>query len=87
MEAGVCCGSAGIYNLVRPDEANELGAIKAQDLANTDPDWIASANIGCTLQIRKHLKDQQRPIPVAHPMQLLDQSFRKEPMDHEQKIE
>ena len=87
MEAGVCCGSAGIYNLVRPDEANELGAIKAQDLANTDPDWIASANIGCTLQIRKHLKDQRGAIPVAHPMQLLDQSFRNQPMGHEQEIE
>ena len=87
MEAGVCCGSAGIYNLVRPDEANALGAIKAQDLATTDPDWIASANIGCTLQIRKHLKEQRGAIPVAHPMQLLDQSFRNQPMGHEKEIE
>ena len=87
MEAGVCCGSAGIYNLVRPDEANALGAIKAQDLATTNPDWIASANIGCTLQIRKHLKDQRGAIPVAHPMQLLDQSFRNQPMDHVKEIE
>lgn len=75
IEAGVCCGSAGIYNLVRPEEANQLGQMKAEDLARTRPDWIASANIGCTLQIRKHLKDQQ-PVPVLHPMQLLDQSFR-----------
>ena len=75
MDAGVCCGSAGIYNLLRPAEANQLGQMKAEDLARTKPDWISSANIGCTLQIRKHLNDQQ-PVPIAHPMQLLDQSFR-----------
>ena len=79
IDAGVCCGSAGIYNLVRPEEANQLGQMKAEDLSKTRPDWIASANIGCTLQIRKHLKDQQ-PVPVLHPMQLLDQSFRGQRM-------
>ena len=79
LDAGVCCGSAGIYNLVRPEEANQLGQMKVQDLARTRPDLVASANIGCTLQIRKHLKGQQ-PVPVAHPMQLLDQSFRGQRM-------
>ena len=76
MEAGVCCGSAGIYNLVQPQEAAELGQLKATDLAATGADWVASANIGCSLQIRQHMGSAQRPIPVAHPMQLLDWSFR-----------
>jgi len=75
LDAGVCCGSAGIYNIMRPEEANQLGQMKAEDLSKTRPDWVASANIGCTLQIRKHLKDQQ-PAPVLHPMQLLNQSYR-----------
>jgi len=76
MEAGVCCGSAGIYNLVQPTEAAELGQIKAADLSATGADWVASANIGCSLQIRQHMGAASRPIPVAHPMQLLDWSFK-----------
>ena len=68
MEAGVCCGSAGIYNLVQPEEAAELGTIKANDLSNTGAALVASANIGCTLQLRRHLQGRQ---PVHHPMELL----------------
>jgi glycolate oxidase iron-sulfur subunit len=74
-EAGVCCGSAGIYNLVQPEEAAALGRLKADDLAATGADLAVSANIGCSLQIRRHMQEAPRPIPVAHPMQLLDQSF------------
>ncbi|MFM7549922.1 MAG: (Fe-S)-binding protein [Cyanobacteriota bacterium] len=76
LEAGVCCGSAGIYNLVQPDEAAVLGQRKASDLAGTGAAVVASANIGCTLQLRRHLDGQQRAIPVLHPIELLDRSFR-----------
>ena len=75
-EAGVCCGSAGIYNLVQPDEAAELGRIKAADLSGSGADLAVSANIGCTLQIRHHLAEQERPIPVLHPIELLQRSWR-----------
>jgi glycolate oxidase iron-sulfur subunit len=71
-EAGVCCGSAGIYNLVQPAEAAELGQIKAQDLSGTGASVIASANIGCSLQLRRHLKVDGPE--VLHPMQLLARS-------------
>jgi glycolate oxidase iron-sulfur subunit len=67
-EAGVCCGSAGIYNLVQPEEAAALGEIKAADLRGTGADVVASANIGCTMQLRRHLGAGPR---VAHPLQLL----------------
>jgi glycolate oxidase iron-sulfur subunit len=70
-EAGVCCGSAGIYNLVQPEEAKALGRLKADDLATTDATVVASANIGCSLQIRRHLQEAGHPQRVAHPMQLL----------------
>ena len=73
-EAGVCCGSAGIYNLVQPREAGELGDLKAADLAATGADLAASANVGCTLQIRQHMTGAARPIEVLHPVQLLDRS-------------
>jgi len=74
IEAGVCCGSAGIYNLVQPDEAAELGRIKAADLSGTGADLAVSANIGCSLQIRQHMESTARPIPVAHPVELLMRS-------------
>lgn len=67
-EAGVCCGSAGIYNLVQYEEAAELGRIKADDLSSTGANLVASANIGCTMQLRQHLADRAS---VHHPMELL----------------
>ncbi|HEY6596674.1 MAG TPA: heterodisulfide reductase-related iron-sulfur binding cluster [Asanoa sp.] len=69
----LCCGSAGIYNLTQPAAAVELGRRKAANLAATDPDAIAAANPGCALQIAAHL---DRPVPVLHPMTLLDRSLR-----------
>jgi glycolate oxidase iron-sulfur subunit len=73
-EAGVCCGSAGIYNLVQPEEAEALGRLKAEDLEATGAELAVSANIGCTLQLRRHLGETSRPVPVAHPMELLARS-------------
>jgi glycolate oxidase iron-sulfur subunit len=75
LEAGVCCGSAGIYNLVQPQEAETLGRLKADDLAATQAELVASANIGCSLQIRRHLEEGERQISVAHPIELLDRSY------------
>ena len=76
-EAGVCCGSAGIYNLVQPQEAAELGRIKADDLSSTGADLVASANIGCTLQLRQHLGQRAS---VQHPMELLAASAGLHPL-------
>ena len=75
VEAGVCCGSAGIYNLVQPEEAAALGRIKADDLSGSGADLAVSANIGCTLQIRRHMEESPRPIPVLHPVQVLLRSL------------
>jgi len=72
-------GSAGIYNLVQPEVAAELGQIKAADLAATGAELAVSANIGCSLQIRKHLGEACRALPVVHPVQVLEQSFRGKP--------
>ena len=76
VEAGVCCGSAGIYNLVEPEVASELGRIKAADLAGSGAELAVSANIGCSLQIRKHLGETGRALPVLHPVQVLEESYR-----------
>jgi len=61
---------------VQPQEAAELGQLKAADLANTGAELTASANIGCTLQIRRHMGAQERSLPVLHPIELLQRSWR-----------
>jgi glycolate oxidase iron-sulfur subunit len=71
-EAELCCGSAGIYNLVQPEKAEELGRRKANNLEAVKPDVVATANAGCLLQIRRFL---DAGIPVVHPIQLLDASI------------
>jgi len=61
----LCCGSAGIYNLLQPEAAGKLGARKAENLRATGADAIAAANPGCALQIAKHL---DLPSPsILHP--------------------
>ena len=72
----ICCGSAGIYNLLQPDAGRELGQRKAENLLATDAEAIASGNPGCTLQITAHLREQGRPLPIYHPIELLDRSLR-----------
>jgi glycolate oxidase iron-sulfur subunit len=71
----LCCGSAGIYNLTRPDAAGDLGVRKADNLLATGADVIAAANPGCTLQIAAHLQRKGRPLEILHPMQLLARSI------------
>jgi glycolate oxidase iron-sulfur subunit len=75
----LCCGSAGIYNLTRPEAARELGERKAKNLLATGAEAIAAANPGCTLQIAAHLQRAGRPLPLLHPMELLAQSIGPAP--------
>jgi len=76
IDAALCCGSAGVYNMLQPEVADELGAAKVDNLLNTGADLIASANPGCSLQISKHLSLQNKKIPIKHPIELLDYSIR-----------
>ncbi|HEY4348332.1 MAG TPA: heterodisulfide reductase-related iron-sulfur binding cluster [Gaiellaceae bacterium] len=78
-EQELCCGSAGIYNLVQPDAARELGDRKAAKVLATDPDLYVSANPGCLLQVSAALRRAGRPLPAAHPVELLDASIRGVP--------
>lgn len=76
LDAALCCGSAGVYNMLQPEVAEELGEQKARNLVNTGAELIASPNPGCSLQISKHLEKQGKEIKVMHPMELLDCSIR-----------
>jgi glycolate oxidase iron-sulfur subunit len=75
-ESEICCGSAGIYNLVQPGPAADLGDRKARHLAALSPDMIATANPGCTLQIAAAGRRLGHNWPVFHPVELIDASIR-----------
>jgi glycolate oxidase iron-sulfur subunit len=75
-EADICCGSAGIYNLVEPGPATELGERKARHILAVRPDAIATANPGCLLQIAAALERLGEPLPTLHPVELVDASIR-----------
>jgi glycolate oxidase iron-sulfur subunit len=76
LDAALCCGSAGVYNMLQPEVADELGQQKVTNLLNTGAQLITSANPGCSLQIKRHLRLQGKEIPLMHPMELLDYSIR-----------
>ena len=77
-ESALCCGSAGIYNLVQPATANELGDRKATHIQALAPDAVATGNVGCILQMQAALARQPGSAspPVLHTIQLLDESIR-----------
>jgi glycolate oxidase iron-sulfur subunit len=71
-----CCGSAGIYNIVQPRSADEIGRRKAAAVVSTKATLIASANPGCSLQIRRMLEEVGAPdVEAAHPVEILDRSI------------
>jgi glycolate oxidase iron-sulfur subunit len=74
-ERDLCCGSAGIYNILQPGAASELGERKARHVLATDPDAVVTSNPGCALQVAAHLRRLGRPLPVVHPMEILDASI------------
>ncbi|HEY9649613.1 MAG TPA: (Fe-S)-binding protein [Coleofasciculaceae cyanobacterium] len=76
IDAALCCGSAGVYNMLQPEVADELGQQKVENLLNTGAELIASANPGCSLQIKKHLGLKGKEITLMHPMELLDYAIR-----------
>ena len=79
-EGGLCCGSAGIYNLVEPEAAQDLGARKVGHLLSTEAEAVVSSNPGCLLQLQSSLAktDPQRSMPMFHLVELVDASIRNQ---------
>lgn len=75
-ESAVCCGSAGIYNLVQPGAANALGDRKAQLIAPLKAEVVATGNPGCLLQLQSSLARLGSRTRVLHTIQLVDASIR-----------
>lgn len=75
-EQELCCGSAGIYNIVQAEAAAQLGERKAGNVLATEPQAYASANPGCLVQVARALRASGRPLPAFHPIELVDASIR-----------
>ena len=75
-ESDFCCGSAGVYNLLYPDLAQQFLDRKIERIKETGAEVVVSGNPGCSLQIEKGLKERGLNIRVLHPVELLDWSYR-----------
>ena len=79
-ESAICCGSAGIYNLVQPDAADALGDRKAQLITPLNAEVVATGNPGCLLQLQSAMARLGRKTPVVHTIQVIDASIRGKPL-------
>jgi len=80
VDSEVCCGSAGVYNLLEPEPAAELGARKAAGLRATGADVVTAGNPGCLLQITAALRRDGGPaLPTMHTVELLAASLTNTP--------
>jgi glycolate oxidase iron-sulfur subunit len=80
-ESAICCGSAGIYNLVQPGAAESLGDRKAELISHLRADVVATGNPGCVLQLQSSLARKHQKTPVVHTIQILDASLRGQSCD------
>jgi glycolate dehydrogenase iron-sulfur subunit len=76
-DSDLCCGSAGVYNLLEPGIADELGRQKVQRIRGTGARIVAAANPGCLMQIARHCRAEGLEIEVAHPVSLLARALRE----------
>jgi glycolate oxidase iron-sulfur subunit len=74
-DAEKCCGSAGLYTVVEPGLSRSVLAGKIARLEEAGVDLVLTGNPGCIMQIGAGLAARARPIPVRHPVELLDRSY------------
>ncbi|HEY3395001.1 MAG TPA: heterodisulfide reductase-related iron-sulfur binding cluster [Lacipirellulaceae bacterium] len=75
-ETELCCGAAGTYNLTQPEMSDRLSRRKLANIERTGANLVITANAGCALQIAREARRQSQRLTVAHPMELLDWSYR-----------
>jgi glycolate oxidase iron-sulfur subunit len=80
VEPDICCGSAGVYNLLHPEPATELGDRKAAGVLATGATVLVTANPGCLMQIASAVQRQGADIALAHTVAVLDASIRGVPL-------
>src|SRR5262249_7007480 len=78
-ESEICCGAAGSYNLTEPEMAERLGQRKVKNILETGAKAVFTGNVGCLMQIARHLKARQPDLWVAHPIDALWASYSGTP--------
>lgn len=76
-DTDTCCGSAGTYNIEQPEIAQSLGRRKADLVLETGASAVVTGNIGCLVQIEKHLQESSNRVAVLHTVQILDRAYQK----------
>lgn len=74
-EGEICCGSAGIYNIEQPEIARQLGERKARFVLESGAQALAAGNIGCLVQLQRHLRELGHTLPAWHTMEVLDGAY------------
>ncbi len=80
-ESELCCGAAGTYNLTEPEMAERLGRRKLENIRATGARLVITSNAGCLLQIARQARMEGETLKILHPMDLLDLSYRREPLN------
>lgn len=75
-ESDICCGAAGSYNLTQPEMSDRLSLRKVENVKATRPELVITGNAGCALQLESGLRQAGLEIPVVHPFEVLDASYR-----------
>jgi glycolate oxidase iron-sulfur subunit len=70
-----CCGAAGIYNLTHRAMSRAILDRKMQSLSAADPDYVATGNPGCLMQLRGGAAAAGLRAAVVHPIELLDRAY------------
>jgi glycolate oxidase iron-sulfur subunit len=78
-EGELCCGSAGIYNVLNPEPARELGNRKAANIVATGAQLLVTANPGCLMQVATSIDRSGHPMGLAHTIEVLDASIHGRP--------
>jgi glycolate oxidase iron-sulfur subunit len=73
----ICCGSAGVYNLLKPEPARELGLRKLENLRATEAEVVVAANPGCALQINSVATERGEALRILHPIEVLAASIQR----------
>jgi glycolate dehydrogenase iron-sulfur subunit len=73
-DSDLCCGSAGVYNLLEPEMADRLAAMKLERILETKARVVAAGNPGCALQIARGARLRGLDLEVRHPVELLARS-------------
>ena len=77
-ESEICCGAAGSYNLTQPEMATRLGDRKAENILETKAQAVLMGNVGCLMQVSRHLKKVAPDVWVAHTIDALWASYSGE---------